>query len=462
MEFLTKNAQGGDVSYPLIFFFIIGLIGFLLVFIKPYNAFLFSIFCLSARNFHAAVHTRSPITGVFLNLNDLLLWIAFFSMLMLYWQKRKKIWIPGILAAIFGIIIIGDIQSILRYGTAHQVLRRIWSTAIFPIMFLVGANMVQNEKKAGYLYKALFLGAMLAAMQHCFYVLYKIKEIGEYALYSKYRIISYILSGGDYILIGAIFSNHIIDFKHYKKTIYYTGLTLIVLSILFNFTRGLWISLIGTSLILPYLIKKEIDISSTVKKIRVIFVFSIVIILSIFPNFRMHHKISQRLQTLTHDDTRIESYEGRKKAQIQEIKYWLESSIILGKGSAIPADLRHSEEREREKIAFYHVAYSTYLSHYGLTGLFIYLILLPFLTIKEARKYYLRNKKTNSGDLSLVVMALLLMSLIGAFSSMHFLGATCHIQGVLCGVMWGLVKGDKIKLHKNSAYSYIPTINNRE
>jgi len=139
MEFLKTQTQITHIGYPLIIFYLITFIGFILIIIRPYYAFLFSLFCLSAKNFHAAVFTRTPFFGPYLNLNDLLLWLSFFGMIFEL-LKRRRIYIPKILLAIFGLLIIGDLQSLIKYGFIEEVFRRIWQTAIFPVLFLVSAN----------------------------------------------------------------------------------------------------------------------------------------------------------------------------------------------------------------------------------------------------------------------------------------------------------------------------------
>ncbi|HEC92923.1 MAG TPA: hypothetical protein ENI51_08045, partial [Candidatus Atribacteria bacterium] len=113
-------------GYPLLVFYLIALVGFVLIIVRPYWALLFAVFCLASRNFHAAVFTRTPLLGPYVNLNDLLQWIAIFAMLFELFNTRKRIWAPKILLALFGLIIIGDLQSLLKYGFAENVLRRIW------------------------------------------------------------------------------------------------------------------------------------------------------------------------------------------------------------------------------------------------------------------------------------------------------------------------------------------------
>ena len=93
-------------SYPLEIYFLAAFIGLILIIYRPKWAFLFSTFCLSARNFHMAVFTRPPFFGEILNLNDLLLWITVLAMFKVVLQGQK-IWVPNILLAIMGVLLLG-------------------------------------------------------------------------------------------------------------------------------------------------------------------------------------------------------------------------------------------------------------------------------------------------------------------------------------------------------------------
>ena len=60
-------------GYPMFVFYTVALLGAVLIFWRPFNAVLFGVFGIAAKNFHAAIFTRTEFTGAFLNLGDLLL-----------------------------------------------------------------------------------------------------------------------------------------------------------------------------------------------------------------------------------------------------------------------------------------------------------------------------------------------------------------------------------------------------
>ena len=446
MKFLTTLTQVSHAGYPFILFYFIACIGIVLIFSRPQTAFLFSVFCLAAKNFHAAVYTRTPFLGPYLNLNDLLLWIALLAMITKYMKEREKIWAPEILLAIFGVVIIGDFQSLFMYGAKYQVLQRIWSTAIFPLMFLVGANMVKHEKEARDFYKILFIGVVFASIQHLYYVYFQQNVILKYTGYSQIRTISYITSGGASLLIGSVFASRNLKLNNLHKAIYYIGLALIGSSVLLSFTRGLWITALIAIVILPFLIQKKDVLIISKKKLVITVLMGIVILLLIFPRLQLAKQVNKRISSFTETKALKHSYQGRKIGQENEINIWLNGSIIFGYGSVLPADFLKKGEF---KGAYYHVAYSTYLSHYGLIGLIIYQILLPILTINVGRRYYLKYSKTIGGVVSLIGVACAFMYILGFMWSNCYLVATTQNYGLIYGVVWGLNRGDKMRRSVN-------------
>ncbi|HEB74537.1 MAG TPA: hypothetical protein ENJ03_04885, partial [Candidatus Desulfofervidus auxilii] len=220
-----------------------------------------------------------------------------FAMVMEFFRYRRKIWAPGVLLALFGLIIIGDLQSIFKYGLAENVMRRIWSTAIFPIMFLVSCNMVFSEDRARKSYWALFIGAVLAAIQHIIYV----RALPSYILENKYifiRTISYSMSGGSSILV-AFMVHPFTEFRGLKLFGYHTGLTLIGLSCVLSLTRGLWVIMVATIILFPLFLYKKIFISRSSVNMAGIFIGILLIVSLLFPSLRFREMMSERFRSFT-------------------------------------------------------------------------------------------------------------------------------------------------------------------
>ena len=450
MEFLvTAYSMKG---YPLIVFYAIGLTGFLLVVFRPYWAFLFAVFCLAARNFQAAVFTRSPLLGQYCNLNDLLMWIGLLALLRLAFQERE-LWAPKILVAILAINFFGAFDSLFEYGFIAHVQRSLWAAAIFPTMFLVAANLVSSQEKARYFYWALFTGALLAAIQHLFLVDSQINVRGASAGEFDIRSISYIFSGGIFLAVSAIFINvRRLVLRPLIGLIWLGGIGLIALSYLLSFTRTLWVgtavSVLGVWLVTSWQSRQISRVFS--RSIYAVFALFLVIACTftisaaLFPHLDLEGMVMKRLDFLEHRDVFDKSYETREQGFRTEINLWLEGSMLWGVGTTMPPALAEASipgKGERADLnigALGHVGLSSYLARFGLLGLIVYGLLLPLLTIKAGKIIYSEHRRDYTGALALAAMALGFYDMATIFSSNHYLGATSHIPGLIYGALWGL------------------------
>lgn len=439
MNFLRTDTQISYLGYPLIFFYLVALIGFLLIIYRPYWAFLFALFCLAARNFHAAVFTRTPFAGPYLNLNDLLLWIAFFTMIFELLRSRKMILIPKILLAIFILILIGDFQSLFKYGTEEFVLRRIWGVAIFPVLFLVGTNMVKDEKRAKYFYWALFGGAFIAALQH----MYFIWSASEHQISgeAQIRTISYIVSGGLFLVISSIFTKTDRNLSRAKLIFYFTGIALIGVSYILSLTRGIYVVTIASLIILPVILRGQYKIHKTIYNIVLLSILIIFLVGILFPNLDFKRILNTRFESLIYKDTFEKAYKTREIGSKTELDLWMNGNLVLGLGSSLPPEYESPDPEITG--ALYHVGYSTYLVHFGLAGFVIYAIILPFLTIKIARRYYMRYLNDYRGRLALIAITCALFGIFTLPWSHHHLDVTSHMSGLIYGAIWGLYRTER-------------------
>ena len=438
MEWLYLDAQVSQIGYPIILFYLVAIMGVILIFLKPSWAFLFSVFCLAARNYHAAVFTRIQPFGAYLNLNDLLEWIAIISMIIYSIKIKRKIWVPGILLVILGLIAIGNLQSLIKYGFEEEVLRRIWSTSIFPIMFLTSANMVFDENRAKRLYWALFLGAVFAAFQHMFFILDKIKFLVNN--YAELRIISYLFSGGIYLLISAIY----FPLKTKNRdffVLYYICLGLIFISFIFSFTRTYWISALLSTFFTFFLVKSNrISLKSAFRFIMYL-VIGIVIISFLFSQIEITKQIIERIGSIATKEGFHSSYDSRQKGMLTELSIWLNGSILLGSGSSLPLEYERASPLETGALG--HVAFSTYLAHFGLIGILIYLFLLPYQTIKLAKVLLFSYLESYKSKIAIIALVCSLMGVTSFLSSECYIEPTSHIQGIIYGAVFGLYKNLK-------------------
>jgi hypothetical protein len=434
------SLQNDMVGYPLAVFYITAIIGILFILWRPFLAFLFAVFCLAGRNYHAAVLTRTEWTGIFLNLSDLLLWIALLAMFVEKIRRREKISLPYVLITIVTILTIGALQALAKYGSELFVLRSIWSVAIFPIMFLVSANMVKYESRAQLFYWALFMGSIAAAIQHMLF-LYFATSAGIYEGYLL-RIISYITSGGLYLIVISLFTK-LPGGNKWSAWIYYPGIVLMAISVVMNQTRQLYIVFVLTIVAMCFVLKSVVNIKKTLIKLAFVTISVVLVITLSYSSLNLMDIVGERLDSMIDTETRAETSLTRLISMQTEINVWLDSTIIFGTGTAYPPEFTEPyREGDREAVfqtgALDHVAITSYLAHYGLIGVLIYLLFLPILTIKAAKRFISDNLTDYSAKVALLALTVALMDILNLFGSMLQTSPASHVPALIYGAIWGL------------------------
>jgi len=437
-------------GYPDIVFYLVTVIGAGLIVIKPKWAFLFAVVCLTGKNAFAAVFTRTALFGEYLNLNDLCLWIAVAALVIDVCRQSVKIVIPKILMFLIAIVVFGSVQSLLKYGSEVFVLRSIWAVAIFPIMFLVSVNMVRTNDDARLFYWALFIGAVFATIQHMVYLSHSYSlGITEGA---KLRTIAYITNGGLFIIATAIFAK-LNEKRH--SIFYYCGVVLMAISALMNQTRQLYVVFTLTVITMFFMLRRHINVKSTLIKISFVAITVIMVSSYAFVNLDMSEIIGERVEFLHEREAFESSYLTRWMGIQTEVRLWLDSTIILGVGTAYPPEITEPRRSggDMDDIwrtgALKHVALSSYLANYGLVGAMVYLLFLPLYTIKAARFMLQKDYFNYAGKIALLAVAVALMDMFNLFGSMLNTSAVlAHTPALIYGAIWGLY------IHRNRFGDY--------
>jgi hypothetical protein len=450
MGILSIIAQSTYKGYPVEVFYAAGFVGLALIVFRPYWAFLFAVFCLAGRNFHAAVFTRTEALGAFLNLNDLFMWICVLA-LGVFILKRKTFWAPKVLIALFIINYLAAMQSFFQYGFESEVLRAVWAAAIFPVMFLVGANLVTTEKDAYQIYWALFLGAVVAALQHLVFINIQLPMVVRPTSEEVFlRSISYIMSGGMFLVVSAIFIKGRLGIT--RRLLYWlwlAGLVLITFSYILSLTRTVWVGVIaaGIGVFFWTISGQRINYLSRSLKIGLASLLILGGIFTVstffFPSLDLKGLVEQRTEAVQRTEAFDEAYKTREQGFESEINIWLNSWLILGGGTALPPAFWHASTKNVGALR--HVALSAYLACFGVLGLVVYWVWLPFATIKAGRSLFLAHKSDYLGALALAAMAVAFYDFATILSSNHYLGAGSHINGLIYGAFWGLARGQTVR-----------------
>ena len=394
-----------------------------------------------------AVFTRTPFIGEFLNLNDLFLWIGVLAAVRMIWQG-KKLWAPKILVAIIAILVVGDFQAVFQYGFHYEVLQTIWWEWSFPLLMFAGAIMVRDEQSARYFYWALFLGSFGAALQH-FVLIESEMVVGKTFLGEGLRTISFIMSGGIFLVISAFF----LDMRQLIKNRYIfilwaIGIPFIVISYILSFTRTVWIGAVMAMIAMFILFYRKVGrllprlgyVVALLVTIFIVFRLTSGLFLS---GLHLEESIDERADFLRYEDTFDEAYQTRETGMETELGLWEKGFFIWGVGACYPLDILNAPLAETG--AYHHVAFSTYLAHFGLIGLLTYGILLPLLTIRVGRRYFLRHKADYGGAIAITAMALAFFDIFTLLSSNHYISPIGHVQGLIYGAMWGLSSSMEFK-----------------
>jgi len=153
--------------------------------------------------------------------------------------------------------------------------------------------------------------------------------------------------------------------------------------------------------------------------------------------------LEQRTEFVRDKSNFEDSYETRNLGMKTELNLWLNSPIVIGVGAAYPPQLTEPHRGDETYVfitgALDHVAFSSYLAHFGLFGFIVYLIMLPVWTIKIGL-YMLSNIKSESYSQLIIIMGIMasLFTILNPFGSMLLTTVSSHIDAVCYGAIWGL------------------------
>jgi hypothetical protein len=336
--------------------------------------------------------------------------------------------------------LLGSFQVLFLYGFHREVMQEIWRTWIFPLTFLVGANLVRDNQDAGLFFWALFLGALGAALQHLIFIQYRAETFG--ATIGFMRTISFGMSGGIFLVVCALF----IDMRkvlrnNYLFLFWIVGISIIALSYLLSFTRTWWVGAFLAGVALGVLFYRERGMTSHRFSYSVVVIIIMVLVFGVtnkvfLSGVNLTRTIDERADFVRYEDSFEEAYQTRESGMETEIDMWLNGTIIWGVGASYPPDIMESPIEATGAVG--HVAYSVYLAHFGLIGLLTYALFLPYLTVKVGRRYYLSHSYEIGGVIAITAMALAFFDFFTLLSSNHYIASTSQVQGLIYGALWGL------------------------
>jgi len=430
-------------GYPQFVIFAVLGIGIPLAILRPYGAFLLIVVLLTAGNADTFNQTRTALLGPYLNLGDACLLVALVALFFDKYSSKKPVWLPKIVLALLFVLTVAALQSFWKLGWTYETARAYRWGIQLPVAFFIGANLVNNSARAKALIGALLCGAVLAAIQHLYYVLVAWRIMNLQA-YSAIRTIAYVGGGmSSAFLVTAVIWK--LPVNIWKKIPFLMVGVLFLTSVVLNQTRSLWFATAGAVLCLLFLFTRRNRIVNIMR-------FGIIVVLVVFATVWVSQHVmtelnvfdlaTRRIKLLFDEDARIISTGTRERAFKVEMGSWLNGTLLFGRGLCFMQTIINPEIATH-RIAFGHLGYVTYLSQMGLIGILAYGVYFPLSVVRQSRLLWQQGDGPVLRYLGLLGAASIILLSIMFLMSSSFLGLGYFAPGVLYGSVWSLAQIQK-------------------
>jgi hypothetical protein len=417
------------------------LIGLVLIFFRPYWAFLFATFVAISFSNDTLVFTRTEELGAYFNVFDALLIISLLAFIM---DRKPRLVLPSPVIALVSVLSFGALFSALGLGFSLGILRIYRLAVTLPIEFFLAANLVYDEKRIRALLLVLIAGALVAEIQHLFLV-FKVSELTEDTGFL--RTIKFYMAGseswllaGPYIAAGSIphpFIQLGIGALFLAANLTHQTRSIALAFVVAMFGFYLWFTA-GTH-------------SYRWKRFKIILVVIGITMMVVIPSTLLKdltYAYGNRLaKTVTREDptaglTRINAFKV-------EMHDWLSGNPLvlmfgngLGYWTTPHYKLTLHRRDFRERIAWGHLGYISYLSQFGILGFLIYGIWFPVAVLRRARRLVkLPGLSPAVMHLALLTGACFILQAI-MFLFTHGYLVRYFLPGLLGGSLWIYTMGE--------------------
>jgi hypothetical protein len=425
-------------GYPTYFLSAVIIIGIILIIVRAYWAFLFSVVLCGTFNFSMAVTTRYELLGPYFNIYDALFIIALLSIIR---DSESSPWIlPRPIVWVLFVIILGILQTLFYHNINYILLRSMRWSITFPLAFFIGANAVINQARAKPFFYAIVIGAVLNAILS--FVDYKSMAMSHPA-YSAIRMAAAGNLMGVSLLVAAsektFFPRHSLS----VKLIWGAALLFLALTVFFAQWRSIFLGGILSMILLPIILKRWRGFIRGAVLVLVGVPLILITLHFTVPNISVNRMV-QRFALITRYlslDKDIPKEDFSRWRQIQrDLEEWSKGNWLIGRGFGFNAFLPDGAD---PNIAWGHVGYTSYLSQFGLFGLIIFAIYLPLQILRAGKEVYLANRLGPAANLGLLTVATVVLIAITSLMSTSYLLAIMHSIGFLYGATWSLAYGTR-------------------
>jgi hypothetical protein len=428
-------------TYPVLFFYVFGILGFIFLLKKPQYTFWMGIFYFASRELQRSAFTRLPQFGPYLNLDDFIILLMLLSLIHISFSRKIKLpsaafWVA--LCIFASILIIA-----LKFSFTYPVQREHKVALYFLFGIFLSYNFVEKEKDLEIFLKILFIGSIIASIQYILVAQEKVLTYGTGNIQESVRSVGF-MALIPTIIISSIFIKMKWLESNRVKLIFYAGLSLMIVNLVLSQTRSLYISIILTVIII-YLLRKEIKLKTS---LMIIIPFLVYIIFDQYlGSININEIIFGRMQLLSDSPATDVTTIGRLTAIESEFSAFLASNIIFGNGLGFTYFL---PEAYNPYIAWGHIGPIAYLSRLGLLGFIIYSIYIPVASLNMLLRTKINSLKTDYTRIFIIFgTALIIGDWISFWMSASYLGIGAFLPGTVIGIVWA-IKDKRVQLTKYS------------
>jgi hypothetical protein len=429
-----------EEQYPSIFIFVTLGIGFVLAVTNPYRGFLLGVVILAAANTYTAARTRT-ILGPYFNLFDAVVVVLLLSFIFeLIGDRRRTNIVPPLVMALVFVIAVGFVEGTSNFGWRYEVLRATRWAINVPILILMGANFVNTRERARSFLVALFVGAILATVQH-FAITHNILGAASplNASSGLVRNVGFLFSPITYFPVAAAMRPMLLYIdKPWRKTIWWLALVAFVGSVIFSQTRSLWIAIAIAPVPIAILLRETRILRHAIVIAALAATTALFVLPRFFPEVdtMLQQTVFSRVESLTEIDQFESTTRTRWNALEIESRDWIEGNWLSGNG--FEYQLKYPYGFDTRIAAWGHLGYVSYLVRLGVIGFFVYAILLPITGITAGRKLYAFQPDGPIGDLAILVISSIVVDGITFVMSGSYLFLGVSTSALLVGAAIGL------------------------
>ena len=408
-------------------------LGLLLLFFRPYWAFLFGVFILTAAPANANL-ARTEELGAYFQVGDACVLVMILACL---WERKRALLLPAPAVVLSAILTMGFLNGLLHMGLTYELMRSLRWGLTFPLLIFLSANLVQDDRKVRPLLLILVLAGIAAAAQHLLLLGAETNLVEENV--GAVRTNQFIQAGTFFWLLAGFY----VAGGSIPRPWVQTAIgALFLAGVIAMQTRSLGLAFCG-GLVVYYLWFLKGPQAYRWQRFKGL--------LPIFGlGFLMLAVMGLTAVISGYGERFTKTVEGGQDTQSRwndirvELGDWLDSNQVIGRG----LDYYEGSKKGRKSgvsligrtgVAYGHVGYVTYLSQLGLIGFLVYGFWLPLAILKRSRRL-LQQPHAPPETIYLAALTgacFIFMPLCNMMSG-SLLNIT-YVPGILGGAVWGIM-----------------------